>query len=161
MSETQEHHKMMDEVLGQHLDKFVAENTSKAPLKNNIWINWKIMKSNLTQEQKIDYVFNYVKHRKRIESTKIIFKLLVLVLIVSSIIFWLKPTNDIAWTYKTKIMPILTKQLWEIITPLVWEVTQTVTKDLNTQTNTQLQTVDLSKLTEWQKKILERILNSK
>ncbi len=98
MSETQEHHKMMDEVLGQHLDKFVAENTSKAPLKNNIWINWKIMKSNLTQEQKIDYVFNYVKHRKRIESTKIIFKLLVLVLIVSSIIFWLKPTNDIAWT---------------------------------------------------------------
>ena len=161
MSETQEHHKMMDEVLGQHLDKFVAENTSKAPLKNNIWINWKIMKSNLTQEQKIDYVFNYVKHRKRIESTKIIFKLLVLIIIITAIFLWMKSSDDVSSTYKTKIMPILTKQLWEIITPLVWEVTQTVTKDLNNQTNTQLQTVDLSKLTEGQKKVIERILNSK
>ncbi len=160
MSETDEHHKMMDEVLGQHLDKFVAENTSKQT-KNIIWINWKNMKNTLTQEQKIDYVFNYVKHRKRIESTKIIFKLLVLILIITAIFLWMKTSTDVSSTYKTKIMPILTKQLWEIITPLVWEVTQTVTKDLNTQTNTQLQTVDLSKLTEWQKKILERILNSK
>ena len=38
MSETEEHHKMMDEVLWQHLDKFVAENTSKNTLKNNIYL---------------------------------------------------------------------------------------------------------------------------
>ena len=41
--------------------------------------------STLTQEQKIDYVFNYVKHRKRIENTKIIFKLLVLIIIITAI----------------------------------------------------------------------------
>lgn len=64
MSETQEHQND-GWSLGQHLDKFVAENTSKAPLKNNIWINWKIMKSNLTQEQKVIMFFNYVKHRKK------------------------------------------------------------------------------------------------
>ena len=175
MSETEEHHKMMDEVLWQHLDKFVAENTSKTPLKNNIWINWKIMKSNLTQEQKLDYVFNYVKHRKRIESTKIIFKLLLLVLIITWIFMWMKTSTDVSSTYKTKIMPVLSKQLWELIAPLVWDVTSTVVWNLNSQTNTpinnisktlntnnsNIQTVDLSKLTQWQKKILERMLNSK
>ena len=120
-------------------------------------------------EQKLDYVFNYVKHRKRIESTKIIFKLLILVLIITWIFMLMKTSTDVNSTYKTKIMPVLSKQLWELIAPLVWDVTSTVVWNLNSQTNTSInnisktlntnnsniQTVDLSKLTDWQKKILE------
>ena len=58
-----------------------------------------------------------------------------------------------------KLSPEITIKSTPVRKRTVKMLSNNISKTLNT--NTQLQTVDLSKLTPGQKKILERILNSK
>ena len=78
--------------------------------------------SQLSQEEKIDYIFNHIKSDKRNRILKIIFKILLII----ALFYWSQYLIKNIW--KEQIQKTISSQIWEITAPIVKDLV----KDLDT-----------------------------
>lgn len=76
----------------------------------------------LTQEEKIDYIYNYIKSEKRNRILKVILKILIIV----GLIYWSQYLIKNVWE----------EQIKKTISTQIWDITEPIIKDLVTDLET-------------------------
>lgn len=69
--------------------------------------------SELTQDEKIDYIYNHIKSEKRNKILKIVFK----IIFVFFIFFYIKYLITNIW--QEQIKSTISTQIWEITSPII------------------------------------------
>ena len=69
--------------------------------------------SQLTQEEKIDYIYKYIKAEKRNRIFKILFRILIIV----AIFYWTQYLIENIW--EDEIKKTISSQIWDITSPIV------------------------------------------
>jgi len=78
--------------------------------------------THLTQEEKIDYIYNHIKTKKRNTIIKIIFKIVLIISIIFSTYYVIKNL------WEEQIKKTISEQIWDI----TWPIIKDLVKDLDT-----------------------------
>lgn len=70
----------------------------------------------LTQEEKIDYIYNYIKSEKRNRILKVILKILIIV----GLIYWSQYLIKNVW--EEQIKKTISTQIWDITEPIIQDL---------------------------------------